>query len=245
MNEQTGNAADTNLAPPERVVNWSKWANQGRVPLLIVRHGQTAWNKERRFLGRMDIPLDETGTTQARAAAAWLAPLPTAELYTSPLSRAAMTAEALGQHLKRTPIHVDGLMELNQGQLEGRPSADLANHFPELFAAWMRDPTNVRVPGGETMGECQERAIATFTDLCHRHEPGPPIVVVSHKMYIASFVCHVNGWPLSRYREIEQNNTAINLLSFGPDKAGRHGFALHQLNLTPHLIPDGPGQPEP
>jgi broad specificity phosphatase PhoE len=240
MNEQTGNAVDTILAAPEAVLDWSKWAEKGRVPLVIIRHGQTAWNKERRFLGRMDIPLDGEGHAQAKAAASWLRGLPMAALYASPLSRAWQTAEAIGGACGLEAQAIDGLVELHQGELEGRPSADLPDHFPHLYKAWMRDPTDVRVPGGETMGECQARAIATFTELCSRQAPGPPAVVVSHKMYISSFICHVNGWPLSRYREIEQHNTAINLLSYSPDGGD---FALHALNQTPHLVAAGTRQP--
>ena len=234
MNEPTGNEADTELAPIETVLDWSKWASRGRVPFVIVRHGQTAWNKERRCLGRMDIPLDGEGRAQAAAAAGWLKGLPQAAIYASPLSRAWQTTQAIGMASGLEAEAIDGLMELHQGELEGRPSADLPTHFPELFAAWTHDPTDVRVPGGETLGECQARAIATFTEICRRHQPGPPPLVVSHKMFITSFICHVKGWPLSRYREIEQNNTALNLLSFGED-----GFQVHRLNETAHLRTSG------
>ena len=93
-------------------LDWNSLSEQGAVPILLVRHGQTSWNKQRRFLGRSDIPLDQEGVAQAKAAAAVLRPIPLQALYSSPLSRAWGTAERINKSRNLSIQRVDDLQEL-------------------------------------------------------------------------------------------------------------------------------------
>lgn len=217
---------------PRNALIWRPLERAGRTPVLLIRHGQTAWNAQRRFLGQSDIPLDEVGTAQAATLARWLRPLPFQALHSSPLARAWQTAEAVGEGRPHgPPIPAPGLAELNQGELEGLPGSALPERFPTFLQAWIDDPENACVPGGETLGRCRDRAVEALENIAGAYVPGPPVAVVAHKMVISTLVCTVLDLPLRHYTRIGQGNTAVNLLS-----RGRQGdWALHRLNETGHL----------
>lgn len=200
-------------------------AKAGFVPLLLIRHGQTASNKERRFVGRLDVPLNETGRSQAAALGQRLSGLRHQALYSSHLSRAVETARSLGE-----PVTIQDLQELNQGEWEGRPGHEVMAEFPEFFAQWVKDPATLRVPGGETLAECQARAVGALQDLLANHTPGDPVVVVSHQMVIHTVVLNALGLPLRQLRKLKQGNTAVNLLGW------RDGdWVVRRLNDRDHL----------
>ena len=200
-------------------------AEAGETPLLLVRHGRTRANKERRFVGRMDVPLDEAGHHQAELLARRLRALPRAALYASPLARARQTAEALGE-----PELVQELMELDQGDFEGLPAAEVVPAHPEIFSAWASDPTDVRVPGGETLRELAGRVLPALEVLGQRHGPGAPVVVVSHQMVLAVTVLSALGLPFRFLRHVSQPNTALTLVGWS-----RSGVRIHHLNDHAHL----------
>ena len=209
---------------------WQTERRDGEISVFLVRHGQTAWNKERRFLGRTDIPLDDTGREQARRLSATLASVDFAAIYSSPLSRASQTAEAIATDRSITIEPVAGLTELNQGELEGRYGADLETEFPEFYAQWKADPTHARVPGGETLAECSERANAALADILSRHEPHQAIAVVAHRVSISAILASVMELPVRFNMRIGQRNTAINVLGH------RNGVTqLRRLNDASHL----------
>lgn len=200
-------------------------ADAGFVPLVLIRHGQTASNRERRFVGRMDVPLNETGRKQATALATRLAGMPRQALYSSHLSRAVETARCLGE-----PTTLEDLQELNQGDWEGRPGHEVMAEFPEFFAQWVKDPAALRVPGGETLAECQQRAVLALEELLSAHRPGDPVVVVSHQMVIHTVVLNALGLPLRQLRKLKQGNTAINLMGYRDGE-----WRVRRLNDQDHL----------
>jgi broad specificity phosphatase PhoE len=193
---------------------WKAIADEGRLPVLVVRHGQTAWNVERRFLGRSDVPLDDAGVAQAERLATHLVGVPARAVVTSPLRRARATADILA---RGRPLEVEedlALVELHQGELEGKHADDMLVPHAAFFAAWRADPTDVRVPGGETLRECQARALEALTAIAERHGAGSPIVVVTHQMVIASLVLASLGLPLGGFRDVKLTNTAVTVLAF-------------------------------
>ncbi|MFT5685034.1 MAG: broad specificity phosphatase PhoE, partial [Myxococcota bacterium] len=196
-------------------LSWESIVQRGRVPLLIVRHGQTAWNAEHRFLGRSDIPLNDVGWMQVKEVGEFLSEIPLSAAYSSPLSRATQTAGAILAR-RSLPLSQDPrLAELDQGHLEGKTAQALVSEHAEFFAAWKIDPASCRVPGGESFQECQARGMAALTELAEQAQPGPPVLVVTHNMLIRSVVCAIRGLPLSQFRNIDQENAAVNLLSYG------------------------------
>jgi broad specificity phosphatase PhoE len=170
----------------------------GTVRLVLVRHGRTLWNYERRFLGATDLPLDPVGLAEADALAGRLGGTFGA-IYSSPLSRARQTAERLAP----PPILVlDALREHAQGALEGLDGAAALAAYPAFFSAFQEDPTDVRTPGegGETLGEVRDRALAAVRQIAARHSAGQQVAVVSHQMVIATVRCSLAGEALASWR---------------------------------------------
>ncbi|MBW2256059.1 MAG: histidine phosphatase family protein [Deltaproteobacteria bacterium] len=188
-------------------VPWEEEEIQLGTIVVLVRHGRTRWNHERRFLGTTDIPLDEVGRRQARSMAAAL-PRPFDCVYTSPLARAMETAEFLTDQ----PVERMGLRELWQGDLEGLSVSEGYGRYPEFFAAFARDPTHVRVPGGESLGACRDRAVQVMEEIGHAHDSGAVVAVVTHQMVIASVACTLAGEPMSRWRGHGVRNVAMTVL---------------------------------
>ena len=135
-------------------IPWQSLAEAGEIPLLLVRHGRTKANVEKRFVGRTDVPLDAHGRGEAALWAARMKAENRAGLYASPLLRARQTAEALG-----SAIPLDSLQELDQGNLEGKRFEDLDPALLPFFESWRKDPTNAVIPGGESLGQCRDRVL--------------------------------------------------------------------------------------
>ena len=203
---------------------------EGATPVFLIRHGQTEWNREGRFLGRTDLPLDETGMTQAQKLADRLSTHSVSHVYASPLARALQTATELSRPHGLEPRAVEGIIELDQGDLEGREGRNLAVEFPDFFAAWRQDPTHARIPGGETLADCHARSVRAIHSLLADHSAADTVVVVSHKVAISAIICDVLGLPPRYNMMVEQANTAINLLAWN---AG--SLSLLRLNDHEHL----------
>jgi ribonuclease H / adenosylcobalamin/alpha-ribazole phosphatase len=147
---------------------------------VLLRHGETPLSAERRFAGRGDIPLTETGRLQAKAAARRLAAARGGIdlIVTSPLQRARLTAEAVAG-ATGAPVQVDdGWIEADFGEWEGLSYAEAMERWPDEVTAWMKD-TSVAPPGGESFSAAGRRVLAALDRLLARAEPGR-VVVVSH-----------------------------------------------------------------
>jgi broad specificity phosphatase PhoE len=195
--------------------------------IFLVRHGQTAWNAERRVLGRTDIPLDTLGRSQA-AALAGVLPTPDA-VYTSPLRRARETAAALSP----TAIAVADLVEMDQGALEGLDATELAARHGPLVEAWREDPGAITLPDGESMHDLQRRgrsALAAIAADARRELRGAArIAVVTHQLWLSAVLCDLAGDPLRRWRAWSHRNTAWAELEWfdGIGRVVTHDVAPH------------------
>jgi broad specificity phosphatase PhoE len=145
--------------------------------VLLVRHGETDDNAARRFQGRRDTQLNERGRQQSRALAQSLRDENLQALYTSPLQRAAATAQIVGDLLGLAAIVDARLMEADTGDWSGRLIADVTAAAPGEWARWRcADPT-FRFPGGESVAEQAARVHAALADVAS----GPlPALVVTH-----------------------------------------------------------------
>ncbi len=198
--------------------------------IFLVRHGQTAWNAERRILGRTDVPLDATGHAQARAlAGVWPHDGGPVCMVSSPLARARATADALAGRLGVEPYVVDDLVEQDQGALEGLPAQELATRHAALLAAWRDDPGAVTLPGGESMAGVQARGMAALDALLATTEG--TLVVVTHQIWMSAVLCGVAAEPLARWRAWSHRNTAWCELAAG--EAGALRVVAH--DVAPHL----------
>ena len=171
--------------------------------VTLIRHGQTAWNQQRRFLGATDIGLDEHGWSQARKVGFATRGVFDA-IYSSPLSRARQTASCLGDEV----VEIADLRELSQGALEGMLAADAISEYPAFFERWKADPTHVAPPGGETLGQCRDRGLQALARMAADHASGDVVAAVSHQLVIASLTCTIDGSPLASWSEYCVGNCA-------------------------------------
>lgn len=160
----------------------------GHRRLVLWRHGQTAWNVERRFQGKTDIPLDDTGVQQAQRSARLLAGLHPTTLLSSPLRRAADTAQALAG-ITGLPIRYDkDLIERDGGVWEGLTSHEIRERYPAEHAAW-------QPPGGETSAQVAGRVGAALERALDELSPTGQLVVASHGAALRLGMSHLLGLP--------------------------------------------------
>lgn len=195
---------------------WRALGDEGALAVLLIRHGETPLNAEHRFCGAgSNPPLSALGREQVERLGARLRG-ELDEVYSSTQLRALETARALAR--AEVEAFAD-LRELEQGILEGLRFRDAMAEHQEFFAAWRRDPTAVRVPGGETLGELGDRGAAVIRALGLRHVADRSgerrvIAVVAHQMTQATAICRLTGEPLERWSEFQLGNAEANLLAF-------------------------------
>jgi len=200
--------------------------------ILLIRHGETAWNAERRLQGHLDIPLNPEGERQARLLAAALAGEPLDVLVSSDLMRARQTAQAIAD-LRGMPLQITpGLRERCYGGFEGLLYSEIEARFPREFAAWQgRDVNAVLPPGancGETFRAFFERATATILALGAAHA-GKTIALVAHGGVLECAYRLARGLPLETPRDFKVFNASINrfVLEQGVLKATSWGEVEH------------------
>jgi len=174
--------------------------------LILVRHGETEWNVIGRYQGQADPPLNECGLTQAHRLAEMLAGAGLQAIYTSPLRRAYQTAAVLSQKLD-LPLHQEPrLMEIHQGDWEGRLRSDIAARYPALFQQWLSEPWATTPPGGESLAQVQARVYAAVDDILARH-PGQRLALVTHRIPIALIKVRFQGLDPDVVRSLDLPNT--------------------------------------
>lgn len=170
------------------------------VVLLLVRHGRTEANARDVFSGQTDVSLDTTGHAQA----ARLTPLRAVvdRVCASPLRRARDTARAVAAD----PEIVPGIVEIDQGVVEGMVVRDAVVEHPELARWWSTDAADFVFPGGESIRQVQARVTDALHDLARAAAPGEVALVVGHQAAFAAFTCGVLDLPLARWREVGLKN---------------------------------------
>lgn len=202
--------------------------------ILLVRHGETAWNAEGRHQGQtFDVPLSNQGLAQAGALALRLADLDLGRAVASPLLRARQTAEViLGS--RSLPLGLDpDLREISHGQWEGRTLAEIREQDPETLTAWRERPEQTRLPGGETLLEVQDRAWAALGRATLGLEAQKTLLLVTHDGVNRVLLCRILGLPLARVWAFRQAPTTLNLL----EGESLDALQLVRLNDATHLHP--------
>lgn len=203
--------------------------------ILLVRHGETAWNREGRYQGRTDIPLSETGQLQVRTLGERLKEVPITIAYASPLSRAKNTAEAILAG-RTTQLLLDpGLLEISHGQWEGKLASEVELSHAEMFGVWRSRPgrTAPAGPGAETLGDVETRAWAVLEKICDGLGPNDTALVAAHDAVNRVILCRVLGLPLERIWSFRQAPASLNVLS-GPRISE---LQVVRLNDSEHVAP--------
>lgn len=203
--------------------------------VLLVRHGETPWNREGRYQGRTDIPLSPEGEAQVRALGQRLAAIPITVAVASPLSRARRTAEAILAGRDVELALDEDLLEISHGAWEGKLASDVELEHAEMFGVWRSGPgRNAPAgPGAETLGDVEARAWAAFSRVVGRLGEDDTALVVAHDAVNRVILCRVLGLPLERVWRFRQAPAALNVLS-GPSL---DELAVVRLNDSEHSAP--------
>ncbi len=195
--------------------------------ILLVRHGETDWNRSGRIMGTRPVPLNQHGLTQAARLALQLTAVAAPALYSSPVLRARQTADVLAATLHVPVVEESGLSEIGIGEWEGR----YWNEFDGDPARvnFYRLPDEARPPGGETLGEVQRRAVVSVERaLSHAHNK--PAVLVTHADVIRTIVAHYLEADLQTMRHMQIGHASVTALKID----GTSGMLLC-LNSLPDL----------
>jgi phosphoserine phosphatase len=197
--------------------------------ILLARHGETDWNREGRWQGHSDQPLNATGIAQAKALGRRLAGERLAAVYTSDLRRATDTAAEVSRETGLDAILTPGLREVDVGDLAGLDRAEAGRRYPDWYTRW-RDATADGYPGGERFVDLRSRALAAFDRIADRHA-GETAVAVCHNGIIRAIVLHVLGLnPDERRRVAPGPNGSLTVVELRRGRA-----ALVSLNDSGHL----------
>lgn len=198
---------------------------------LIVRHGQTPWNVERRIQGWRDIELNENGRQQAAKLAQALAHpqsphAPLDAIYSSDLARARATAQAVADQLSMPLAVIDGVRERNYGILEGVPFDLMHEHHPDVAKVWQsRDPDGV-IPQGETLREFHARVTQALETLAGKHQH-QRVLLVTHGGAMDIIWRAATGEPIEAPRKVVMLNASINRIHI---KASSNGYQWSLLD---------------
>ena len=205
--------------------------------VLLVRHGETNWNRQGRFQGQIDIPLNEQGHAQAHAAGEFLKTVALDRAYTSSMSRPRQTAEAILK-LQGAPVPMTscpGLVEIGHGAWEGCLEEEIRAGWPDLLAAWQSLPHTVEMPGegGETIQQVWDRSVQAFARIVAGLGDGETALVVAHDAVNKTILCHLLGLGPADIWAVKQGNGGVSVIDYS---AGAQGDAVvASLNLTSHL----------
>jgi broad specificity phosphatase PhoE len=198
--------------------------------LILVRHGETVWNNERRVQGgARDIELSDYGRKQIAGLARVFKDEQIDLILSSPLSRAQETARSIAQHHDGVPILTHAsLKEVDVGEFDGMSTVDMPRTFTELLLDWWKGGRE-RLPGGESFEELQERAWAVVGPYVEQ-PTYENVLVVSHYFVTLSIVFKAIGLPLDMLVKFRMDPASITALDFGS-----FGPRLAQFNDTSYL----------
>ncbi len=196
----------------------------------LIRHGETFWNRMGRWQGHAAVPLNEEGMHQARLLADYLLPQSNqiTAIYASDLKRASDTAQALADRLKK-PLHHDArLREIDVGEWQGLTGDEIRAWDGERFETVQRDPFGTQRPGGESLDQVAERALAFLKEVVQQHTEGY-VLVISHGGTIRTILQRLAVVGEGR---IWVDNTSITLLRY---LHADNRWMLDAFNVLEHL----------
>ncbi|MBI4763499.1 MAG: histidine phosphatase family protein [Deltaproteobacteria bacterium] len=199
--------------------------------LYLVRHGETEWNRIGRFQGRNDQPLNERGRKQAQALAEALQNENFEAIYSSPLPRSLETARFIGAFHPGIPlIEEPNFMEMDLGEFEGVDVRQWMEKNQDFVRAWAQNPSAVRMPGGESLQEVQDRALKALKTISARYVSGDTLLICSHSFVLSTLLCHAREIPLNRFREVKKGTASYSLLTLNNGQ-----FQAEMINKRSHL----------
>jgi phosphoserine phosphatase len=176
--------------------------------LVIVRHGETAWNAEDRFRGRVNIELSERGLQQVERLADYLGSKKIEAVYCSPLRRAVQTAEAIARRQKVAVQPTEKLTDLDFGEWEGVTRQEVKSRYGDLYEKWLDRPDLAQVPGGESLEDARKRSLSAVDDIMEKHKSGS-VAIVTHRAVTKVLICALLGLDDSHFWNIEHDTCGV------------------------------------
>lgn len=202
--------------------------------LLLVRHGETDWNRQGRFQGQIDVPLNDHGRSQAQKAAEFLKVVKIDLAASSPLMRPKETAEIILQEHPGVNLQFyPDLSEISHGLWEGKFEAEIEQLYPGELEKWRTLPEEVQMPEGENLQEVWERAIASWNQIVASILPHQTALVVAHDAVNKAIVCYLLGLEPKDFWKIKQGNGAVTAIDY-PQGVNKPPV-LEAINITTHL----------
>jgi broad specificity phosphatase PhoE len=196
--------------------------------LILVRHGETAWNVEKIYRGRTDVNLDEVGMKQAELLGKYLSNWELEAIYSSPLKRALDTANIIARYHK-VDIHVaEGLIDFDYGEWQSLPENEAERLYPTLHNGWQSNPHKVKMPGGESLEDVKKRSIKVVDDILSEYQGN--VVLVSHRVVNKVLMCSLLGLDNSHFWNIKQDVGGITIFNYVDGR-----FVLTRHNDTSYL----------
>jgi phosphoserine phosphatase len=193
---------------------------------ILMRHGETAWNREGRVMGRQPVDLDDGGRAQVEMAVPLACKLSLDLIVSSPLPRAVHSAEIISRGVGGIPIYTDErIEEVRYGFWEGMTFYELVKD--ETYINYRKAPLESVTPGGETIRQVQERGVAAVDAAVTAHR-GKNILFVSHGDIIRTVLCHYMRLDLKHFHRLRIDNATFSGVEISDDFA-----EIKFLNLLP------------
>ena len=205
----------------------------GKSRIILVRHGETNWNKEGRFQGQIDIPLNDNGKKQARNASEYLKGIKFNKAYSSSMIRPFETAKIILKNTNLKINKIDELVEISHGLWEGKLEEDIKGKWPKLLEDWHKRPETVIMPEGESIIDVSKRSISAWENICESQENDDITLLVAHDAVNKTIICHILGLDCSNIWMIKQGNGGITVIDIFKDP--NKDNIVSSLNITTHL----------
>ncbi len=204
--------------------------------LLLVRHGETEWNRQTTFQEGIDVPLNDNGRQQAQKAGELLKDVPLDFAVSSPMLRPKETAEIILQYHPAVQLQLqDGLREISHGLWEGKLEAEIEQAYPGELHRWRTEPGEVQMPEGENLQQVWERSQAAWHSILssaaqNQLKTG---LVVAHDATNKALLCQILGMEADHFWNFRQGNGAVSVIDY---PQGLDGLpVLQAMNITTHL----------
>jgi broad specificity phosphatase PhoE len=196
--------------------------------IILARHGETEWNVQEVFRGRIDVELNQTGIKQAELLAEHLSHLKLDAIYSSPLKRAIKTAEIIAS-LHRLKVKIaHGLIDFDYGKWQGLSHHEVKDKYKKLYAEWLKNPHQVKMSEGESLNDVRERALNVVNKVIAKHKG--TAVLVSHRVVNKVLICALLGLGNSHFWNIRQDNCGTTTFAYENKR-----FVLTEHNNTSYL----------
>lgn len=214
-------------------------SNQVGPRFLLVRHGETDWNRQQRFQGQIDVPLNEQGRVQSQKTAAFLQDVLIDRAISSPMLRPKETAEMILQNHPEIALELDdNLREISHGLWEGKLESEIEQAFPGELDQWKKAPETVQMPEGENLQQVWERAITAWNAMLASTPPNlddrpHTTLIVAHDAVNKAILCYLVGQGPEHFWAFKQGNGSVTVIDYVQGITKKP--LIHALNITSHF----------